>query len=58
MLNEGIIEPIEESKWISPIFIQEKKIGGIKLCVDLRELSNVCIIDPFRHDLPMKYWKV
>jgi len=35
MLKAGIIEPIEESEWISPMVIQEKKTtGGIKICVD------------------------
>ena len=28
-LEAGIIEPIEESKWISPMVVQEKKQGGI-----------------------------
>ena len=25
MLEEGIIEPVEESEWISPMVVQEKK---------------------------------
>ena len=25
MLDAGIIEPVEESKWISPIIVQDKK---------------------------------
>jgi hypothetical protein len=27
MLEEGIIEPVEESEWISPMVVQDKKIG-------------------------------
>ena len=47
MLQVWIIEPIEESKWISSIVIQEKKTGEIRLCVDLRKLNDACSIDPF-----------
>jgi hypothetical protein len=27
MLEAGIIEPVEESEWISPMVVQDKKIG-------------------------------
>jgi hypothetical protein len=34
MLEAGIIEPVEESKWISPMVVQEKNQGGDKdLCI-------------------------
>jgi hypothetical protein len=39
MLEAGIIEPVEESEWISPMVVQEKKQGGIRICVDLRKLE-------------------
>jgi hypothetical protein len=29
MLKSGIIEPVEESKWTSPMVVQERNIGGI-----------------------------
>lgn len=47
MLEAGIIEPIEESEWISPMVVQEKKQGGIRICVDLRKLNDACLHDPF-----------
>ena len=47
MLQEGIIEPIEESEWISPIVIQENKIGEIRLCLDLKNLNDSCLTNPF-----------
>ena len=47
MLQEGIIEPVEEPEWINPIVIQEKKIGRIILCLDIRKLNDVCVTDPF-----------
>ena len=48
MLEAGIIEPIEESEWICPMVIQEKKITReIQICVDLRKLNDACLHDPF-----------
>ena len=47
-MEVGIIEPVEESKWISPIVIQDKKATGeAKICVDLRKLNDACLHDPF-----------
>jgi hypothetical protein len=47
MLEAGIIEPVEESEWISPMVVQEKKQGGIRICVNLRNLNDACLHDPF-----------
>jgi hypothetical protein len=47
MLEAGIIEPVEESEWISPMVVQDKKIGEIRICVDLRKLNDACLYDPF-----------
>jgi len=47
MLEAGIIEPIEESKWISPMVVQEKEHGGISIFVDLRKLNDAFLHDPF-----------
>ena len=47
MLDVGIIEPIEESEWISPMVVQDKKTGGICICIDLRKLNDACVHDPF-----------
>jgi hypothetical protein len=47
MLEAGIIEPIEESKWISPIMVQDKNIGEIKISVGLRKLNDAFLHDPF-----------
>jgi hypothetical protein len=47
MLEAGIIEPVEEFEWISPIVVQEKKQVGIRICVDLRKLNDVCLYDKF-----------
>jgi hypothetical protein len=29
MLEVGVIEPVEESEWISPMVVQENKQGGL-----------------------------
>ena len=43
-----IIEPIEESEWLSPMVVQEKKTQGeIRICVDLKNLNDACSHDPF-----------
>ena len=47
MLNASIIEHVEESKWISPMVVQDKKTRKMCICVDLRKLNNACLHDPF-----------
>ena len=48
MLGEGIIEPVEESEWIIPIVIHDKKkIGEVRICIDLRKLNDACLHNPF-----------
>ena len=48
MLTAGIIEPVEESEWVSLMVVQEKKTKGeIQICVDLRKLNDAYLHDPF-----------
>ena len=47
MLDAGIIEPFEESEWISPMLVQEKKIEEVQICVDLIKLNDICLHDHF-----------
>ena len=48
MLAAGIIEPIQESDWVSLMVVQEKKQKGeIRICVDLRKLNDACVNNPF-----------
>jgi hypothetical protein len=47
ILEAGIIEPIEEYEWVSPMVVQEKKQGGIRICVHLRKLNDACLHDHF-----------
>ena len=47
MKDAGIIEVVEESEWISPMVVQDKKTGEIRICVNLRKLNDACMHDPF-----------
>lgn len=47
MLEAGIIDHAQESKWIRPMAVQDKKTGEIRICVDLRKLNDSFVIDPF-----------
>lgn len=47
MLEAGIIEPVEESDWVSPMVVHKKKQNGeIRICVDLRKLNDACVPIP------------
>jgi hypothetical protein len=47
MLEASIIEPVEESEWISPMVVQENKQGRIGIYVDLIKLNDASLHDPF-----------
>jgi hypothetical protein len=47
MLEAGIIETVEEFEWLSPMVVQEKKKGGIRICVNMRNMNYACLHDPF-----------
>jgi len=48
ILIAGIIEPMEESEWVSPMVVQDNKTKGeIRSCVDLRKLNDASVHDPF-----------
>lgn len=41
MIVVGIIEPVEESEWVSPMVVQENEAKReINICVDLRKLDD------------------
>ena len=47
MLDASIIELVEESEWIIPMVVQDKKTREVHICVDLRKLNDVYLHDPF-----------
>ena len=57
MITVGIIEAVEESEWVSPMVVQDKKAKGeIRIYVDLRKLKDASVHDSFPHLLLMKFW--
>ena len=44
MSDVGIIEPNEESKWISSMVVKEKKTREIQICVNLRKLNDASLL--------------
>ena len=48
--QEGIIEPVNGSQWISAIVIALKKNGQIRLCADLRTVNKNIVVEC--HPLP------
>ena len=49
MLAVGIIYPINQSEWESPMVVQPKKHDSTKLriCVEFRELNKFTLTNPF-----------
>ena len=38
--NQGVVERIDSSAWISPIVVSRKRNGKVRLCVDLRKVNE------------------
>jgi hypothetical protein len=51
MSEARIIEPVEESEWISPVVVQDKKTREIRICLDLRKQNDACLHDPFTDEV-------
>jgi hypothetical protein len=47
MLDAGIIAPTRHSSWCSNLVVVRKKNGGIRLCIDFRNLNLACIKDNY-----------
>jgi hypothetical protein len=47
MLDVGIIAPTRHSSWCSNLVVVRKKNGGIRLCIDFRNLNLACIKDNY-----------
>jgi len=50
LLEQDIIERVDASPWVSPIVVTQKKGGGIRMCIDLREPNKAIVVDS--HPLP------
>lgn len=51
MMAAGIIEPLEESDWVSPMVVQENKYKGeIRIYIDLRKVNYLLMyVSPISH---------
>jgi ribonuclease HI len=47
MLDAGIIAPTRHSSWCSNLVVVRKKNGGIRLCIDFRNMNLACIKDNY-----------
>lgn len=47
MLDDGVIEAVNASPWISNLAVAKKKSGGLRVCVDLRAVNKAIIPDKF-----------
>ena len=45
--DEGYIEPIEASEWVSLIVVAHKPDGRVLLCVDLRDVNSKIIVERY-----------
>jgi hypothetical protein len=54
ILEVGIIELVEESKWIIPMVVHNMKQGEIRICVDLRKQNDAFLHAPFPTPLQKK----
>jgi len=47
ILEERVIKPIEESKWVITMVLKDNKTEKINICVGLRKLNDACAHDSF-----------
>ena len=47
LLEKGIIKPIDASPWVSNLVVARKKTGGLRICVDLRQVNKAIIPDKY-----------
>ncbi|KAJ8365040.1 hypothetical protein SKAU_G00138710 [Synaphobranchus kaupii] len=47
LLEKGIIEPINAAPWISNLVVAKKKTGGLRICVELRQVNKAVIPDKY-----------
>jgi len=49
MEGDGIIERVESSTWTLNVVVAQKKVGGMRLCVNLKNVNKA--LTPERHPL-------
>lgn len=51
LVESGIIKPVTNSQWASPIVVVPKKAGDVRICVDFRGTVNQVLV-PEQYPLP------
>ena len=47
IVNEGILEPIDASVWVSNMVVVRKPTGGVRICCDLTEVNKAVVADKY-----------
>ncbi|MEL6816472.1 MAG: RNase H-like domain-containing protein, partial [Cyanobacteria bacterium J06598_3] len=47
---KGVIERVDSSPWISPMVVTRRRTGGIRVCLDLKEVNKA--VSPSKHPIP------
>ena len=48
--EKGIIERVDASPWISPLVVTRRRTGGIRVCLDLKQVNRAVI--PSKYPIP------
>ena len=48
--EKGIIEKVNSSPWISPMVVTRRRTGGIRVCLDLKQVNQAVI--PSKYPIP------
>ena len=47
MVDEGILEPIDASEWVSNMVVVRKPTGGVRICCDLTDVNKAVVADKY-----------
>ena len=45
--QQGVIEPVSASNWVSPLVVGRKRDGRVRLCVDMRRVNKAVVTDGY-----------
>jgi len=56
LLDAGIIEPVDASLCVSNLVVSKKKLGALRICVDLRAVNNSSFPLPTPEELTAQFY--